>query len=214
MSNPGTDRLNHKTAWIHLCAGLFVFAGGFLTFLNQQPQFMGMLKSQSKQITPKQNPKVSAAETYYLIGKTLDHKDNQGAIAAYTKAIELKPDHAFAYNNRAILRSISGDVKGAIEDYNQAISLNPDAASIVSNRGLTRSALGDRKGAVEDYNQAVKLNLDSAVAYRNWGVFWSELVGDKKAAIDDFNKAAELYKKERNINRSQDALDRANKLSK
>ena len=52
--------------------------------------------------------------------------DFEGSIADHTKAIELKPDLAAAYNNRGNAKRAKGDLNGAIADYNKAIQLQPD----------------------------------------------------------------------------------------
>ena len=52
----------------------------------------------------------------------------RGPSPTTTKAIELKPDYADAYNNRGIARLDSGDLAGAIADYTKAIGLKPDYA--------------------------------------------------------------------------------------
>ena len=44
-------------------------------------------------------------------------KDYKGAIADYTKAIEIDPNYADAYNNRGIAKDELKDYKGAIADY-------------------------------------------------------------------------------------------------
>ena len=46
-----------------------------------------------------------------------------GAIADYTKAIELNPDDASAYNNRGILKEELGDLDGACSDWRKAANL-------------------------------------------------------------------------------------------
>jgi tetratricopeptide (TPR) repeat protein len=213
MSNLSTDRLNHKTAWLQLVTSLFACVGGLLIFINQQPQFIGMMTSQLKHLTMEKDPNATTAETYYQRGLQLVGKDDKGAMAAYTKAIELKADFAFSYDQRGSVKNRLGDRRGAIEDYSKAIELKPDFSIAYSSRGIVRGNLGDKKGAVEDYNVAVKLRIDSGQSYDNWGIFWQS-IGDKKAAIDDFNKAAELYKRQGDNNRYKAALDRANKLSK
>jgi tetratricopeptide (TPR) repeat protein len=86
-----------------------------------------------------------------------DLGDKQGAIADYSKAIELKPDLAEAYSNRGNARSALGDKQGAIADYSKAIELKPDLAGAYNNRGLARSDLGDKQGAIEDAQKAAKL---------------------------------------------------------
>ena len=50
-------------------------------------------------------------------------KDYYGAIADYTKVIELDPDYARAYNNRGTSKWNLGDKNGACADFRKAISL-------------------------------------------------------------------------------------------
>ena len=55
-----------------------------------------------------------------------DLKDYYGAIADYTKAIELDPNYASAYKNRAISKYYTNDLTGACEDARKSGSLgNP-----------------------------------------------------------------------------------------
>jgi tetratricopeptide (TPR) repeat protein len=49
--------------------------------------------------------------------------DNQGAIAEYNQAIQIKPDYAYAYIGRGNAKSNLGDKQGAIAEYNQAAQL-------------------------------------------------------------------------------------------
>ena len=51
--------------------------------------------------------------------------DYQGAIADYTKAIEINPDFADAFLNRGMVKAKLGDNQGAISDYDRAIEINP-----------------------------------------------------------------------------------------
>ena len=53
-------------------------------------------------------------------------KDHFGAIADYTKAIELNPNYAAAYNNRGNSKNKIKDYKGAKADYTKAIELKPN----------------------------------------------------------------------------------------
>ena len=55
-------------------------------------------------------------------------EDYQGAIGDFTKAIQLDPNYAIAYNNRGLAKYELGDKKGAIGDYNEAIRINPNYA--------------------------------------------------------------------------------------
>ncbi|WP_071879876.1 tetratricopeptide repeat protein [Microcystis aeruginosa] len=44
-------------------------------------------------------------------------------MADYNQAINIKPDYAYAYNNRGSAKYELGDKQGAIADYNQAAQL-------------------------------------------------------------------------------------------
>ena len=49
--------------------------------------------------------------------------DNEGAIADYTRAIEINPQLANAYANRGVVRNALGDKAGAIVDFQRAAEL-------------------------------------------------------------------------------------------
>ena len=70
-------------------------------------------------------------EKYFLVFL----KNYEKAIADYTKAIELRPDDASAYNNRGISFVALKNNEKAIADYTKAIKLKPDFASAYNNRG-------------------------------------------------------------------------------
>ena len=51
--------------------------------------------------------------------------DLDGALADYSRAIELKPDLAAAWTYRAAIRRENGDLPGALADRNTSLELNP-----------------------------------------------------------------------------------------
>ena len=62
-------------------------------------------------------------------------KDYYGAIADYTKAIELDPNYRNAYTNRGINKENLGDLNGACADWKKAARLgDADAAKWVANQ--------------------------------------------------------------------------------
>ena len=55
-------------------------------------------------------------------------KDYNGAISDYTKAIELDPNYASAYDNRSITKEKLGDLTGACADAKKAIKLGSNSS--------------------------------------------------------------------------------------
>ena len=64
---------------------------------------------------------------------------NQEALEAFTKAIELNPKYAEAYNNRGIAHLKLGNYQQAIRDYDKAIKLDPKNAMAYSKSDLMQS---------------------------------------------------------------------------
>ena len=81
----------------------------------------------------------------------------KGAIADWTKAIEIYPKYALAYYNRAIAKHELQDYQGAIDDYTKAIELNPELYQPYTNRGITLELIGNLKDACRDWKKAVDL---------------------------------------------------------
>jgi tetratricopeptide (TPR) repeat protein len=111
-------------------------------------------------VRSKLNNKTSelTAEEWFNLGVDKHNLgDNQGAIADYSQAIQIKPDDADAYLNRGVAKFNLGDNQGAIADYNQAIKIKPDYADAYLNRGVAKDDLEDSQGAIADYNQAAQL---------------------------------------------------------
>lgn len=150
--------------------------------------------------------KMSDAEKYFdmAFGGT----NTQNKIEFYSKAIELNPNYALAYHNRA---NVYNDIKErhkALNDYNKAIELNPEYANSFNNRGTVYEKLGDYEKALADYNKAIEINPNLANAYNNRGIIYDKMnINDK--ALYDYNKAIEL-----NPNNAKAYINRGNFLFK
>jgi tetratricopeptide (TPR) repeat protein len=83
--------------------------------------------------------------------------DTKKAIEDYTSAINLKPNFAYAYNNRGNAYLDLGDAKKAIADYNRAIAIDPKYALAYKNRGDAYLKLGEKAAAKKDFQTAAKL---------------------------------------------------------
>ena len=117
--------------------------------------------------------------------------DLEGAIDAYTKAIELKPDSAEAYNNRGVAKINLGHYEAALADYDQAIRLKPAYVMAYTNRGGAKNELGRPEAALADLDQAIELKPDDADAYNNRGNAKKDL-GRPEAALADYDQAIRL----------------------
>jgi len=80
----------------------------------------------------------------------------------YDKIIQINPDFAYAYYNRASIRCYQKDYREAIADYTEAIKRNPDFAEAYYNRGLTSLSLGDIAKGIADLSKAGELGIVEA----------------------------------------------------
>jgi tetratricopeptide (TPR) repeat protein len=67
----------------------------------------------------------TAQDFFNQAQKELDNHDWNGAIADFTRFIQLKPENFAAYANRATAEFKLGKFNEAILDYNHALELNP-----------------------------------------------------------------------------------------
>ncbi len=88
--------------------------------------------------------------------------DYQLILADLNKAIDLAPDFAYSYYNRANVLSQLKDYRAAIVSYNEAIDLEPSLAEAYYNRGLTYIFLGENSKGITDLSKAGELGLYSA----------------------------------------------------
>ena len=117
--------------------------------------------------------------------------DLDGAIADYTKAIELDPNDLDSHNNRGLARQAKGDFDGAIADHTKAIELNPRDPDGYYNRGISRKAKGDLDGAIADFTKVIEIDPRYASAYINRGTIRMDK-SDSEGAIAEFTKAIEI----------------------
>ncbi len=90
-------------------------------------------------------------------------------LARYEKAIELAPDSAEAYNNRALILSRLHRYDEALASYNRALALKPELAELYNNRGITLQQMERYDDALADYDKAIELKPDYANAHNNRG---------------------------------------------
>ena len=93
---------------------------------------------------------------YYNESKEKDN-DNlfEPALEDLDKALELKPDFAEAYKDRALLHRDLGDTENALSDLDKAIEIGPFFAEAYKDRALLHRDLGDTEKAISDMEKAV-----------------------------------------------------------
>ena len=150
------------------------------------------------------NSNLSAVEYWNRASDKTKVGNYYGAIADYTKAIELAPNNGSSYNNRGSLKFNNlKDYYGAIADYTKAIEIvsnqgahynnNLALAYAYNNRGTSKYNLKDYYGAIADYTKAIELapNNGNGSSYNNRGAVKLAL-GDLTGACADRKKAASL----------------------
>ena len=119
--------------------------------------------------------------------------DLDGAIAAYSSAIQLDPSAPFAYYNRAIVKRAKQDFAGALNDYIRTLEVDPKNVAAYCNRGILRNEMGDLPRATSDLESAIKIDPTDGCAYQARGVMRSA-ANDLDNAIKDFGIALKLLK--------------------
>ena len=110
------------------------------------------------------------------------------AIAEYTRAINLNPDFAEAFNNRGFARHCKREGSDAVPDLSKAIALREAFPHAHNTRGCSYLAQGRIAEAIADFDRAIQLQPDYPRAYRNRG-HAHLLQGSFRLAIADLERA-------------------------
>ena len=97
----------------------------------------------------------------------LDQRKYRESIVCFDTALELNPNLADAYINRAGANLSLGHHKEAIADCDNALKLNPHHVMAYINRSAAKHFLGEAEDAIDDCNAALELNPNYAMAYNN-----------------------------------------------
>jgi tetratricopeptide (TPR) repeat protein len=119
--------------------------------------------------------------------------DAARAIADFTEAIRLDPQHPSPYNDRGFCRLQQGQPDEAIADFTRAIALAPHFAKALKNRGDAYLVKRDSDRAVRDLSEAIRLEPDNADSYASRAAAYRAQGKVKEAAADE-RSAKELGK--------------------
>lgn len=83
-------------------------------------------------------------------------KEYDEAIKAYSRSIELNPDEAFTYANRAMAYLKKKNYKNVISDAEMAINLKPGYLKAYHRRGKALAGLGKHEEAIKDFQHILE----------------------------------------------------------
>lgn len=140
-------------------------------------------------------PPVSAddlADQYYGEGVNLSNLGQYSeAVAAYDKAVFIRPFNADAWNNRGVALDKLGQYSEAVSSYDKAVTIQPAFAEAWYNRGIAYRKLGRYADAVTSYDKALAANPGYVEAWLNRGVALDYL-GRYADAIASYDRALAL----------------------
>lgn len=136
----------------------------------------------------------TSAKTYCDSGLIkIELKDYKGALADYTKAIQLEPNNYDAYLGRGKAERLLKDYNNSIKDYTKAIELNPNNYMGYAGRGISKFELKDYVDSIDDCTKAIEINPNDGWVYLYRSNSKKELQ-DFKGAEQDRKKFDELTK--------------------
>ena len=93
-----------------------------------------------------------------MANKLYEEKKYAESIPFLDRAIELKPDYAWAYTRRGVAYNELKKYQRALEDYSRAIELDSKGAWAYGCRGKNYNDLKEYELAMDDLNQALTLS--------------------------------------------------------
>jgi len=138
----------------------------------------------------------------WYLSRGVRQGNTERAMADFDKAIELDPNYAEAYNQRAQARLFSSnqpisndDYLLALDDANTAIRLDPNVSRYYYQRAQVYGELSNFEAAEKDLREMIRLK-PNALSYSNRGNFFEHIKKDLQAALADYMMAIELSEQE------------------
>ncbi|MBI5416134.1 MAG: tetratricopeptide repeat protein [Candidatus Omnitrophica bacterium] len=126
--------------------------------------------------------------------------DNEGAVLAYRRVLEINPRHSGALYNLGNVYKDQGQLAQALPLYQKAIEADPGMSDAYLNMGIIYGRQGKELPAREYYQKALHADPGNSRAYFNLG-FLEETAADRLPSAvrspegrGNFQKAAELYR--------------------
>jgi len=113
--------------------------------------------------------------------EALKNKKFEEALDLFTKAIEVEPDNAAIFGERAICYLNLDKINMALFDMDTAIKLQPNYGYRYAARAFVRSNIKDFTGAIKDYEKAIELDPEDDISRNNIGLAQEQLGYHAKA---------------------------------
>lgn len=138
----------------------------------------------------------TTATQFAARGKVRQSQRNPaGAIADFSKAVELDPRNPDRYGDRANAYMQSGQLDLARADLDKALGLKPDSAELLRDRAMLRFSQKDKAGALADADAAARLipptSLESLVIAEMF-----EELGQPSRAIPIYTAAIAVHRED------------------
>jgi len=115
---------------------------------------------EQKQFAASVENKRSAEDARYRGNEYMKAREYQEAINAYSRSLELNPDEAATYCNRAMAYLRVKNYARCIEDANQTLSMEPDYVKAFHRRGKAYLATNKLELAIKDFQYILEKNPD------------------------------------------------------
>lgn len=178
------------------CIEIFCFILFIVATIICYGYILPLLESTPEGKAPPPQTATSAAK---YVNQGVKEKDPHIKIQLYTKAIELNPNYAVAYNNRGYTQLTQKNFGYALRDLNQAIALNPSYYVAYNNRGKVHFQRNKYEQAMMDFDRAIAIKPDYAAAYYFRAAIYNQQ-GDIEQARANYTKAKSLDPKLTELN--------------
>lgn len=132
--------------------------------------------------------------------------NNEPAIAAYRKAVELDPTHFRAYFNMGIRYGKIPQNLKAVQCFKKALELRPEDAMCHYSLALVSNLAGLTDEAFHHYREAIRLNPEFAKAISNLAMLHYSLKQGRET-IENLLKAEKLFEKQGDAQMAANAKD-------
>lgn len=120
----------------------------------------------------------------YLLGRYHQGKlDYQKAIAAYEKALAVRPDYVEVHNGLGVIYSMQGKHELSLQHFHKAIELAPQETYLYNNLGYAHLIWGNFAEAIQSLNKAVSLDPENKRAHWNLAIAQERNRSDNKVVV-------------------------------